>query len=207
MALLLAGVITVFAALANASPTATDWQDHGRPYAQTDAGPVVGFIETVPNAVYDLNVYLGIPFAAPPERWTVPEPPSPWEKPYDASSIGPACIQQFNYPEARRSLILKWFNTPAAPESEDCLYLNVYAPKTKEPKPVMVWIYGGGNLYGSNFNPLYDGENLAANEGVVTVILNYRTNVFGFPGADELPLTGRNLGYDFAASNLSEPNS
>lgn len=187
-------LVSLAATLAGASPTWHDWHDYGKPYALTDAGPVVGFKQTVPEATYDLNVYLGVPFAAPPERWGAPVPPSPWKKPYVASTISPACIQQFNYPEARRSIILQWFNTPAPPESEDCLYLNVYAPRTKEPKPVMVWIYGGGNLYGSNFQPLYSGASLAANEGVVTVILNYRTNVFGFPGADELELTERNLG-------------
>jgi carboxylesterase type B len=194
MALFFAELLCCFAAIAKASPAPYDWRDNGRPHALTDAGPVIGNTRTVPDANYDLNVYLGVPFAAPPERWLPPVPPTPWEEPYDASTISPACIQQFNYPEARRNLILQWFNTPAAPESEDCLYLNVYAPRTKKPSPVMVWIYGGGNLYGSNFNPLYNGEVLAANEDVVTVMLNYRTNVFGFPGAAELPVAERNLG-------------
>ena len=187
-------------AIANASPrpqgwqNSNGWQDHGRPYALTDAGPVIGTLKTVPDISYPLNVYLGVPFAAPPERWSAPVPPVSWKEPYDATEIAPACIQQFNYPEARRNVILQWFNDPPAPESEDCLYLNVYAPRTKKPSPVMVWIYGGGNLYGSNFNPLYSGESLAANEDVVTVILNYRTNVFGFPGAKELDPAETNLG-------------
>lgn len=197
MTTILTTLLGLLAAKTSASPAPAGWQDHGspaRPVAQTDAGPVMGFRQTVPDAKYKLNTYLGVPFATPPERWSPPVPPSPWTEPYDASTIGPACIQQFNYPAERRSAILQWFNSPAAPESEDCLFVNVYSPITKKPKPVMVWIYGGGNLYGSNFNPAYHGENLAANEDIVTVILNYRTNLFGFPGADVLPATERNLG-------------
>lgn len=194
MAHLILVLVCLLAATANTTPAQHGWHDNGRPYADTDAGPVLGIEKTIPGAKYTLNTYLGVPFAAPPERWSAPTRPTPWKEPHDASTISPACIQQFNYPEARRNQILEWFNNPPAPESEDCLYLNIYAPKTRRPNAVMVWIYGGGNNYGSNFNPMYNGENLAANEGVVTVMLNYRTNLFGFPGADELPITERNLG-------------
>lgn len=194
MAVILTALLSLLAAATTASPTPGGWQDHGRPFAQTDAGPVLGFERTVPDAKYKLNVFHGVPFAAPPVRWSPPVPPAPWDKPRDASTLTPACMQQFNYPEARRNLVMGWFNTPPPPESEDCLYLHVYAPVTKKPSAVLVWIYGGSNLYGSNWNPKYDGGILAANEDIVMVILNYRTNLFGFPGADVLPEEERNLG-------------
>ena len=66
------------------------------------------------------------------------------------------------------------------PQSEDCLVLNVWAPKeTDAPLPVMVWIHGGGFFNGSASLPTYDGTRFAKH-GVVLVSLNYRLNVFGF---------------------------
>ncbi|CAF0916223.1 unnamed protein product [Rotaria sordida] len=59
----------------------------------------------------------------------------------------------------------------------------------------MVWFYGGGNEFGSATNPIYDGTNIARNQDVVVVTFNYRTNIFGFPLAPQLPITGQNLGY------------
>lgn len=55
--------------------------------------------------------------------------------------------QQFNYPEASRNFTIEAFNTPAPPESEDCLHVNIFAPAGARSgatlKPVMFWIYGG----------------------------------------------------------------
>ncbi|KIX04897.1 uncharacterized protein Z518_05768 [Rhinocladiella mackenziei CBS 650.93] len=193
--ILLAFVIFPFAALSNPGGYYGN-----RPTAHIDSGLVVGFTQTIPGSRIKLNTFLGIPFAAKPVRWGPPIPPAPWKTPFDASNFGPACVQQFNYPDPRRSLILKWFNTPPPPagESEDCLNLNVYAPpptKRGQPKAVMVWLYGGGLLYGSNSGRLYNASGLAANEDVIVVVLNYRTNVFGFPGSPQLPPTERNLGF------------
>ena len=67
------------------------------------------------------------------------------------------------------------------PTSEDCLYLNVWAPSEKADGklPVMVWIYGGGFQQGSAANPVFDGARLAAH-GVIVVSINYRVGIFGF---------------------------
>ena len=64
--------------------------------------------------------------------------------------------------------------------SEDCLYLNVWAPATSPLArlPVMVWLHGGGDA-GASSEPRQDGENLAK-KGVVVVSFNYRLGVFGF---------------------------
>jgi cholinesterase len=78
--------------------------------------------------------------------------------------------------------------------SEDCLFLNVFTkPQVGEKnKAVMVWFYGGGFSMGDSATPLYIGSKLAATQDVVVVTINYRMNVFGFPGAPTLP--DQNLG-------------
>ncbi|MAD87570.1 MAG: hypothetical protein CL912_31820 [Deltaproteobacteria bacterium] len=77
---------------------------------------------------------------------------------------------------------MRIFNNPGYPapvESEDCLYLNVYAPSTAATTsslPVMVWIFGGNLAFGAAGVESYDGSSFAANQNVVVVTLNYRTN-------------------------------
>ncbi|KAF7334265.1 Carboxylic ester hydrolase [Mycena sanguinolenta] len=89
------------------------------------------------------------------------------------------------------------FNNPSDPpqESEDCLFLNVWAPASAEKKAVLVWIYGGSLAFGTASLPLYDGASLASNQDIVVVTFNYRTNVFGFPRSPELALSANNLGF------------
>jgi acetylcholinesterase len=90
------------------------------------------------------------------------------------------------------------FNNPPPQESEDCLYLNVFAPSTPPPPggyPVMFWIYGGALEFGNAGQPAYDGSSLASFQNVIIVTTNYRTNVFGFPSAPSIPVTQRNLGF------------
>ena len=149
---------------------------NGRPSVTIDSGVVLGITKTENSTGEGLSAFLGIPFADKPIRWGVPQPPKPWSTPFDASNYGPSCIQQFNYPQARRDFILQLFNTPAPPESEDCLNACVYVPmgtNTTSMKTVMVWFYGGAFLYGSNASPLYDGSTLATHEDVIVVVVNY----------------------------------
>lgn len=83
-------------------------------------------------------------------------------------------------------------------ESEDCLYLNVYAPSTPAPadgRTVMFWIYGGAFQFGHASSPYYDGSKFASDEDVIVVSANYRTNVFGFARSPELPVSQQNLGF------------
>jgi carboxylesterase type B len=71
------------------------------------------------------------------------------------------------------------FNMPAPKESEDCLYLNVWAPLEPPPPggfPVLFWIYGGNLQFGATALDLYQGQNIAKNQKVVVVSTNYRTN-------------------------------
>lgn len=62
---------------------------------------------------------------------------------------------------------------------EDCLTLNIWAPRGPGPHPVLFWIYGGANMYGSASQGLYDGAKYAE-RGVVFVSANYRLGVFGY---------------------------
>ena len=114
--------------------------------------------------------YLGIPFAEPPVgdlRWREPEAPEPWAGVLDASKPGPDCAQEVNG-DSDGSL------------SENCLYLNVYAPHDPEAEklPVVVFLHGGG--YTAGTPNIYDGRNFAATGDAVTVIPAYRLGLFGF---------------------------
>jgi para-nitrobenzyl esterase len=135
----------------------------------TDKGPVKGVI------VGETRAFLGIPYAAPPTgvlRWKPPQPAAAWTAPLDASKVGPACSQ----PDSNNP-------TQLAPgSSEDCLTLNVWAPKSLPAKaaPVMVWIHGGGFVTGSGSDPAYDGQALSEATGSVIVSLNYRLGPFGY---------------------------
>jgi len=122
----------------------------------------------------DVQVFRGIPFAAPPVgdlRWRAPQPAPGWAKPRDATAFGPICSQNEH---------ITMF-MPKLPQSEDCLTLNVWSPNTTSAAklPVMVWIYGGGFLNGGSAAPIYDGTDLAKH-GVVIVSFNYRLGELGF---------------------------
>ncbi len=112
--------------------------------------------------------FKGIPYAAPPVgdlRWRSPAPVVGWEGVRDASDSGPICVQN-----GGRNVI----------QDEDCLFLNVWAPReSSELRPVLFWIHGGGYTGGSGSTAIYDGTPLAA-DGAVVVTINYRLNVFGF---------------------------
>lgn len=146
--------------------------------------------------------FKGVPFAAPPVgagRWMPPAPHLPRPGLVAANQFAPACIQDaYNMNWYRRVGAAfgaePWeFVQPAV--SEDCLYLNVWAPVSTSagPLPVMVWIYGGSNRSGWSFEPNYRGAALAA-RGVVVVTLAYRVGILGFFGHAEL---AEELGLNF----------
>ncbi|KAB2110991.1 hypothetical protein AG0111_0g796 [Alternaria gaisen] len=187
--------------LISLSPTAT-WADYTSdsevPTATIDAGVIIGKSTSLPNALGPVHQYLGVPFASPPERFSPPQAAVPFQEPVNATEFRPACIQQFRYPLSSSQFTQAVFNNPPPEESEDCLYLNVYAPATPPGgagRAVMFWIYGGSLQFGNAGQDTYDGSSFAAYEDVIVVTTNYRTNVFGFPASPELPLATRNLGF------------
>ena len=130
--------------------------------------------------------FLGIPFAQPPVgdlRWKAPQPVSPWQGVKSCVAYGPSPMQAEPKPFQFWS---EEFLIPKSPISEDCLYLNVWSDtQTKSPKPVLVYIYGGGFRSGGAACPIYDGASTAS-KGVVFVSINYRVGTFGFLAHPEL---------------------
>lgn len=136
------------------------------------SGPVAG----ISGRDRSLAVYRGIPYAAPPVgelRWRPPEPPPRRREVLGAGAFGPMC------PQSPRDAAKAGIDLPM---SEDCLYVNVWAPADAVrtgPLPVLVWVYGGGFRAGTGAHPRYDGEGLARH-GLVVVTFNYRLGAFGF---------------------------
>ena len=127
----------------------------------------------------DVCVYKGIPYADPPVgdlRWKPPRTVKPWRGVRDCFEFGAACPQTV-------PLLLAAIPEMSigAPLSEDCLFLNVWAPAAaKSAKlPVLYWIHGGGFVMGAASQPLYDAEELAR-LGCIVVSVNYRIGLFGF---------------------------
>jgi para-nitrobenzyl esterase len=139
-------------------------------------------------------VFLGIPYAAPPVgklRWREPQPPIAWAGVRDATKFGSSCVQ---IPEGIGGFIQplaaaygRTYSIVPVAISEDCLFLNVWAPNwpVKTPLPVMVWVHGGSNRAGGSAEDSYDGAALAA-RGVLVVTINYRLGPLGFFAHPEL---------------------
>lgn len=125
-----------------------------------------------------LQVFKGIPFAAPPIgplRWSPPDAPASWNGTRDATRFGKVSPQN---PLLLRALAAMVIDDE---QSEDCLYLNVWTPGADRTKrPVMVWIHGGAFTIGSGSQGIYDGSVLARRGDVVVVTINYRMGPFGF---------------------------
>ncbi|MBW2267207.1 MAG: carboxylesterase family protein [Deltaproteobacteria bacterium] len=118
----------------------------------------------------DVHAWRGIPFARPPVgelRWRAARRPDAWEGTLEALASGSECLQAGGDPVLG---------------SEDCLYLDVFAPTDalarSELLPVMFWIHGGGNTMGAG-NQL-DPSRLVAENRVVVVTINYRLGVLGW---------------------------
>ena len=142
------------------------------PVAHTQAGAVRGTVTA------GITSYLGIPFAAPPLaelRWRPPQAPRAWTGLRPATAFAPACLQT--------GVSMPGEALPRT--SEDCLYLNVWAPAAGVRAPVMVWIHGGGYTNGATAMPLYWGDRLAR-RGVVVVSVAYRLGPLGYLAHPEL---------------------
>jgi para-nitrobenzyl esterase len=128
-----------------------------------------------------VRIFRGVLFATPPVgalRFLPPLPARPWTGELDATAFSASPMQT---------------GEPGVRHSEDCLYLNIWAPEGKGPFPVFVWIHGGGFSNGHAFESVYDGSQFAR-EGIVVVTVAYRLGVFGFLDLEPI------LGPDYAGS-------
>ncbi|CAF1198442.1 unnamed protein product [Adineta ricciae] len=148
-----------------------------------------------------VHSFLGIPYGEPPvgdNRFRKPIPKHSWPRGtiYNATSLPNSCHQ----------MILDVFNTtgeriwtPFTPLSEDCLYLNIWAPvsaRQQQPLAVMVWIYGGGFVSGTSTLRLYDGSILSSTQNVIVVSIEYRLDSLGFLYLDRVDAPGNQGLYD-----------
>lgn len=133
-----------------------------------------GKVEGVYNEETDTYAWLGVPYAKPPVgdlRWRAPQDPEPWDGIRDATEQCSECTQLYTPPN--------WIRQDYAVGSEDCLYLDIYSPKTrKKDLPVYVWIHGGSNNFGSAKQ--YNGSMLASRSNVVVVVVQYRLGPLGW---------------------------
>jgi para-nitrobenzyl esterase len=145
--------------------------------ATIESGTIEGNYDTKSG----IQTYFGVPFAKPPVgnlRWKAPQSPDKWKGVRETKKFGPRPMQ---------TVVFGDMNSRSDGVSEDCLYLNVWTPATRNTRglPVLVYFYGGGNVAGDASEPRYDGESMAK-KGIVAITCNYRLNVFGFFAHPEL---------------------
>ena len=118
-----------------------------------------------------VNTFKGVPFAKAPIgalRWRAPQKPEKWIGERYATSYESPCPQPTNADGKSANGGGVWGTT-----NEDCLYLNVYAPKDAKNAPIVVWLYGGAGYLGAGHLGGYNGT-ANARQGVITIPINYR---------------------------------
>ena len=135
---------------------------------EIDSGLLLGVEED------GVRVFKGMPYAAPPVadlRWSGPQVAEGWTGLRDATEFGAICPQ--DDPLGMMG---------GAPQSEDCLFLNVFTPSEApdDALPVMVWIHGGAWITGAGSQDFYQAHTIVNDGGVVVVTINYRLGPFGY---------------------------
>ncbi|MBQ3883123.1 MAG: carboxylesterase family protein [Bacteroidales bacterium] len=139
----------------------------------------------------EVMIFKGVPYAAAPVgdlRWANPQPVTPWEGVKVADTFGSPSVQRGRQPG---SFYYKEFQPePLPPTSEDCLFLNIWAPSEAvghpdAKLPVAMWIHGGAYYGGCGNDVAFDGEAWAT-RGVILVTINYRLGLLGFFSHPEL---------------------
>ena len=157
---MIAGVLAAAAMQAAAEPVKV----------RTDQGVLVGASDG------KADIFNGIPYVAAPVgdlRWAPPGLGPAWKGERAADAYGPICPQKVNADGTPNE------GGASGATSEDCLFLNVWAPAGAKKAPVMVWLHGGGNTLGAGSLGAYDGSAFVR-DGVILVTINYRLGVLGF---------------------------
>lgn len=121
-------------------------------------------------AAGEVQVFRGVPYARPPVgvlRWRPPVSLPRWDGVRDATRFGAACMQPPS----------PFYSHPAV--SEDCLFLNIWAPAEAKRAPVLVWIHGGSLVSGAGSEAVADGARFAE-QGVLVISINYRLGALGW---------------------------
>lgn len=163
-------------------------QAQSKPTVHLSVGDLAGVMQD------GVAQFRGIPYAAPPVgtlRWVAPQPAQAWSGLRDASQFGAACPQ---VPDP--------FGSPTLATSEDCLSLNVYVPtgSASGPRPVIVWIPGGGQVLGAGSQ--YDASRLAQTAQAVVVTMNYRLGALGWLWTSGM--VAENKGHNFSVQDQQE---
>ncbi|KAH8280519.1 hypothetical protein KR018_009064, partial [Drosophila ironensis] len=147
-------------------------------------GVVVGQQKKLASGL-EYNSFLGVPYAVPPLGELRFQSPRPLER-FNEAELD--CSKEGSMSHQRDPFTLEVVG------SEDCLFLNVYAPKVKspDPLPVMVWIHGGGFFFGNGNSDFHFPAKLMEQE-VIVVTLNYRLGALGFLSLPEEGIHG-NMG-------------
>lgn len=196
---------------------------------KTTSGPVLGFCDTFPlsdhshsdeieggadGGLAPVDKWLAVPYARA-ARWKRPVAPSSWEAPLRTCEFGskfpqtpPSAVKRILGDLGPAAFPRKWIE-----QSEDSHSLNIYSPpgafQGTELLPVMVYVPGGGLMFGSADQWYYDAtewvrRNEREGRKAIIVVINYRTNVFGFLAHPDLVVAGEDCGnyglYDAVAA-------
>ena len=141
------------------------------------------------------KAFIDIPYGqstAGPNRWKQPLPYPPWKDTLDATVTKDGCAGANSGGD------------PVGPDSqsysEDCLNLRIWVPSNTTNTsllPVAVWLHGGGFIYGTTGDPMYDGRNYAIQHNTILVTLNYRLGALGFLAT---PNSGGHSKYDLSGN-------
>ncbi len=141
-----------------------------------------------------LHIFKGIPYAAPPVgelRWMPPQPVESWSGVRQAKKYGAIAPQNLMPPGPTGAPSFE-----GQPQSEDCLFLNIWTPGLDDARrPVLFWIHGGAFILGAGTEPFLEEGNLARRGDMVVVSINYRLGALGFMNLNEItdgkiPATG-----------------
>ncbi|RDW92011.1 hypothetical protein BP5796_01405 [Coleophoma crateriformis] len=169
----------------------------GLPWFDSHRGGLGGMVPQTDDAVVDLGYstyqgtvvgggvsqYLGMRYAAPPVgdlRWRKPHKPVVTRGVQDATAFGDICL---GLGAAATS----------SSQSEDCLFINVWAPSTAKPSSKLpVWFYIQGGGYNTNSNANYNGTGVveASGNNIVFVNMNYRVSAWGFLASEKVKEDG-----------------
>ncbi|KAK1989209.1 carboxylesterase [Colletotrichum cereale] len=187
---------------------------------QTTSGLIQGHAA---GGAVQVSEYLGIPYAQPPISTLRFQPPAKFVgySTINASAFGHQCMQptinasnivvpngfaNLGVPNSAVSVLSVLAD--AGSQSEDCLTLNVWTkPQEGETKKaVLVWIHGGAFTTGSSRVPANNGQFMADQTDVILVSMNYRLNIFGFPGnpnsAPNIGLLDVRMGVEWVRDNI-----